>query len=69
MENDVHLIGRCLPKPLDAQALNVNRAAPLPGVTGQLRILKMIYNKISEGSAEDSISRWNGLKQSIEHHT
>lgn len=37
MQNDVYLIGRCLPKPLDAHAPNVNRAAHLPGVTEKVR--------------------------------
>lgn len=69
LQNDVYLIGRCLPKPLDAHALHVNRAAHLPGGTGEQRILKLIQNKISECSAENSISQWNCLKQSIQNHT
>lgn len=69
LHNDAYLIGRCLPKQLDAQALNVNRAAHLPGVIGKQKILKLIQNKTSECSVENSISQWNCLKQSIQHHT
>lgn len=37
LQNDVYLIGRCLLKPLDADAhaLNVNRGAPLPALAGK----------------------------------
>lgn len=38
LQNDVYLIGRCLPKSLDAHALNVNRVARLSDVTGKQKL-------------------------------